>query len=153
MVEDKRIELLLHACKAIAFPITPIPQLLYLVSVAGIEPTLYRPKRQVIPFHQRGIWYQELDSNQPHLVLQTSALPDELSWHCIGLRYEDRTRDSGITTRGFTTKLTSTLIGRTGEIRTPNLKFRRLAFYPIELRSDYILPYRNTLSGIEPATL
>jgi hypothetical protein len=26
------------------------------------------------------IWYQELDSNQPHLVLQTSALPDELSW-------------------------------------------------------------------------
>ena len=26
----------------------------------------------------------------------------------VGLRYEDRTRDSGITTRGFTTKLTST---------------------------------------------
>ena len=30
------------------------------------------------------------------------------------------------------------MIGRTGEIRTPNLKFRRLAFYPIELRSDYL---------------
>ena len=26
-------------------------------------------------------WYQRLDSNQPHLVLQTSALPDELRWH------------------------------------------------------------------------
>ena len=26
-------------------------------------------------------WYQELDSNQPHPVLQTGALPDELSWH------------------------------------------------------------------------
>jgi len=30
-----------------------------------------------------NIWYQELDSNQPHLVLQTSALPDELPWHNI----------------------------------------------------------------------
>jgi hypothetical protein len=28
------------------------------------------------------------------------------------------------------------LYGRPGEIRTPNLKFRRLAFYPVELRAD-----------------
>ena len=26
-------------------------------------------------------WYQETGSNRPHLVLQTSALPTELSWH------------------------------------------------------------------------
>ena len=29
------------------------------------------------------MWCQELDSNQPHPVLQTGALPDELPWHKI----------------------------------------------------------------------
>jgi hypothetical protein len=54
MVEDKRIELLLHACKAHVLPLSLIPQ--KLVSVAGIEPTLYRPKRQVIPFHHTELF-------------------------------------------------------------------------------------------------
>ena len=55
--------------------------------VAGVEPA--RPKTgdfkspvaTITPLSH--IWYQELDLNQPHLVLQTSALPDELSWHCL----------------------------------------------------------------------
>ena len=38
MVEDKRFELLTIACKAIALPITPIPQLLTLVLPQGLEP-------------------------------------------------------------------------------------------------------------------
>ena len=30
--------------------------------------------------HTHIVWYQELGSNQPHPVLQTGALPTELSW-------------------------------------------------------------------------
>ena len=58
-----------------------------MVRETGLEPV--RPKTgdfkspvaTITPLSH--IWYQELDSNQPHLVLQTSALPDELSWHCL----------------------------------------------------------------------
>jgi hypothetical protein len=41
MVEDKRFELLTIACKAIALPITPIPQLLTLVPRARLELAAY----------------------------------------------------------------------------------------------------------------
>ena len=77
------------------------------------------------------IWYREAGSNRPHLVLQTSALPTELSrQNYFGESYEDRTRDSGITTRGFTTKLTTPYyFGRSGEIRTPDAWFRRPALF------------------------
>ncbi len=47
---------------------------------AGIEPTSRSSKHRILSIELRTHWYQELDSNQPHLVLQTSALPDELSW-------------------------------------------------------------------------
>ena len=65
----------------------PCVYLRNLVRETGLEPV--RPKTgdfkspvaTITPLSH--IWYQELDSNQPHLVLQTSALPDELSWHNI----------------------------------------------------------------------
>ena len=65
----------------------PCVYLRNLVRETGLEPV--RPKTgdfkspvaTITPLSH--IWYQELDSNQPHLVLQTSALPDELSWHCL----------------------------------------------------------------------
>ena len=49
----------------------------------GLEPRTTQSKCVVLPLHhsRTETWYQELDSNQPHLVLQTSALPDELPWH------------------------------------------------------------------------
>ena len=60
-----------------------------------------------------------------------------------GVTTENQTQISRTTTYGFIIKLWShprcLCIGATGEIRTPNLKFRRLAFYPVELRSHCLV--------------
>ena len=55
-----------------------------LVPDSGNDPLAYRLSSDCSTSELIGnIWYQELDSNQPHPVLQTGALPDELSWHNI----------------------------------------------------------------------
>ena len=85
LVPLTRIELVITAYQADVIPFN------YKGYMFGTPPEIRtQNSRMILPFEEsdftnlsRGatIWYQELDSNQPHLVLQTSALPDELSWH------------------------------------------------------------------------
>ena len=80
-------------------------------------------------------------------VLQTVAMTTSAKVAVVqntsGVTTENQTQISRTTTYGFIIKLWShprcLCIGATGEIRTPNLKFRRLAFYPVELRSHCLV--------------
>jgi hypothetical protein len=74
--------------------------------------------------------------NDPILRLSQSRVLNLYTMVTIGADNEIRTRDSCLASTCVSYYAISALIGRPGEIRTPNLKFRRLAFYPVELRAD-----------------
>ena len=99
---------------------------------------------RVFQFHHRGIYLVQPPGIEPgSTVLQTATMTTSAKVALVqdtsGVTTEDQTQISRTTTYGFIIKLWShprcLCIGATGEIRTPNLKFRRLAFYPVELRS------------------
>jgi hypothetical protein len=69
-VENKRFELLTEACKATAFPITPIPQ--NLVPSKGIEPLHPDYKTGPLPLRIRGLNLAVLGGNDPHSYGVTS---------------------------------------------------------------------------------
>ena len=57
-----------------------------------------------------SIWCQELESNQPHPMLQNGALPTELSWHItLGCRTGVEPASTGFTIRCSTIKLPTPL--------------------------------------------
>ena len=84
------------------------------------------------------------------------ALPDELTGHrkCLGVTYGNRTRDSGVTSHGFTTKLMSHLnilrkLGAPDEDRTRLILIDSQVFSPENYRGiDFLV----VDTGIEPVT-
>ena len=58
----------------------------------------------ITPFPNKNIWWMRVESNYHLTPYEGGALP--LCYSSIGVSYENRTHDSGITTRGFATKLT-----------------------------------------------
>ena len=72
----------------------------------GLEPRMTESKSVVLPLHYsrtKTIWWMRVESNYHLTPYEGGALP--LCYSSIGVSNENRTRDSGITTRGFATKL------------------------------------------------
>ena len=67
---------------------------------------------RVYQLRQKGIvWYQESESNQPHPILQTGALPTELSWHWYQRRESNSLKAANLAERAYKTPRTPSLAG------------------------------------------
>ena len=81
MVEDGRIELPLHACKAHVLPLSLIPQ--YLVSVGRIELPSHGPKPRILPLnYTEKNWCPIVESN--YGLMLTRQLLYHLTKRAIG---------------------------------------------------------------------